>query len=84
MIMVGEEHGLIRTIESALIRKYKPLWNTYVDGFGIHAPGKGRARQQVSEWDSIHPGRPFVEKMESEGRPIEPILAKIKKVLETL
>jgi hypothetical protein len=77
VLMLGKETGLIRTVESALIAKFRPLWNTYVDGFGIHDPGKGRARQLQSEWDSIHPGRSFVSKMESSPRTVEPILDKI-------
>lgn len=43
--------------ENLMISKYKPIWNTTVTGFGIHAPGKGRGGQQKSIWDTIHPGR---------------------------
>lgn len=84
MLMLDEEMGIIRTVESALIWRFRPLWNTYIDGFGIHDPGAGRAKQLQSEWDSIHPGRNFVAKMESSPRPLEPILAKIRKVLDEL
>jgi hypothetical protein len=45
--------------EGMMIRRYSPLWNTTVDGFGIHAPGSGRAGQQRSRWDVLHPGRSF-------------------------
>lgn len=56
--------------ERLLIGHYRPLWNGVVDGFGIHAPGgepggtTGRAGQQKSLWDTLHPGRRFAE-----GRP---------------
>lgn len=43
---------LISVLESALIRKYTPLWNSYIDGFGNHDPGKGRYEQAPSEWDT--------------------------------
>lgn len=84
MIMLGTEHGLIRTAESALIHRFRPLWNTYVDGFGINDPGSGRAKQLQSEWDSIHPGRGFIQKMETSPRPVEPILRKIERALSEL
>jgi hypothetical protein len=43
--------------ESLLIENFKPLWNVLIDGFGIHAPGKGRKKQVQSKWDTLHPGR---------------------------
>jgi len=43
--------------ESLLIEKTRPLWNLVLDGFGNHAPGSGRRNQQVSAWDTLHPGR---------------------------
>ncbi|MDO4291241.1 MAG: Eco29kI family restriction endonuclease [Eggerthellaceae bacterium] len=45
--------------ESLLISKYSPVWNTLVDGFGNHAPGKGRGAGKRSRWDTLHPGRPW-------------------------
>lgn len=62
MILEGAASSLISTVEAALIRYYKPLWNTQLDGFGNHDPGKGRYNQAKSEWDIIHPGRPWAEK----------------------
>lgn len=47
--------------ESALIRQYRPVWNTIVDGFGNHDPGAGRRRGVRSRWDTFHPGRPWVD-----------------------
>ncbi len=43
--------------ESLLIEQFLPLWNILIEGFGIHTPGKGRARQVRSKWDTLHPGR---------------------------
>lgn len=47
--------------ENVLIEKFQPLWNRVVDGFGIKTPGKGRAAQRRSSWDTLHPGRKFVD-----------------------
>lgn len=35
------------------------VWNSVLDGFGIHDPGRGRRQQKCSAWDTVHPGRPF-------------------------
>jgi len=84
ILMAGNEIGLIRSVESALITRYKPLWNTTIDGFGIHDPGTGRDKQLWSEWDSLHPGRKFTRKLQTSPQPIGPILEKINRVLENL
>lgn len=63
MIMDEGTLSLISTVESKLISKYAPLWNRDVDGFGNHAPGKGRNDQAPSEWDSLHPGRAWAERL---------------------
>jgi hypothetical protein len=47
--------------ESLLIHVYRPLWNSVVDGFGNHDPGSGRYRGARSSWDTLHPGRHWVE-----------------------
>lgn len=50
--------------ESLLIQMFSPLWNTRIDGFGNHEPGKGRYNQQRSPWDELHPGRPWAAKLQ--------------------
>ena len=49
--------------ESLLIEMFQPLWNRAVDGFGNHDPGKGRYNQRRSQWDTLHPGRTWAEKL---------------------
>lgn len=66
--------------ERLLIAKFKPVWNTLVDGFGIHDPGSGRGRQKRSDWDMLHPGRPFAEKL-PEGNPREIIAKRVESFL---
>lgn len=50
--------------ESMLIEMFAPLWNKKIDGFGNHDPGKGRHKQQRSQWDELHPGRPWAAKLQ--------------------
>jgi len=49
--------------EQLLIQQFKPLWNVYVSGFGLHDPGAGRHGSERSEWDEMHPGRSWHSKM---------------------
>jgi Eco29kI restriction endonuclease len=54
--------------ESLMIRKFKPIWNVAIDGFGNHAPGAGRYKQQRSPWDALHPGRSWAERLAQSAR----------------
>lgn len=40
MILENAASNLIGTVEAALIRHYRPLWNSVIDGFGNHDPGR--------------------------------------------
>lgn len=62
MILDGNESGIIGPAEAGLIRKFQPLWNTIIDGFGNHTPGEGRFNQAKSGWDVLHPGRAWAER----------------------
>lgn len=81
MILHGTETDLIVPVEAALIRKYHPLWNSVVDGFGNHDPGSGRYDQALSEWDVLHPGRRWADRLRGEAPSLEGILEEIKAVL---
>ncbi|MFG6439974.1 Eco29kI family restriction endonuclease [Roseateles sp. LKC17W] len=48
--------------ESLLIAKFSPIWNTTIDGFGNHDPGKGRYNGLRPRWDVLHPGRSWAER----------------------
>lgn len=48
--------------EALIIDTFAPVWNKVIDGFGIHTPG-GNRPQTTSAWDTLHPGRPFVKKV---------------------
>ena len=53
---------MIGTIEAALVKLTRPVWNSTVDGFGNHDPGSGRYQQAKSDWDVLHPGRKWAKK----------------------
>ncbi|GAB4544646.1 MAG: hypothetical protein Kow0063_38440 [Anaerolineae bacterium] len=84
MILTGVEGDLVVPVEAELIRRYKPLWNSVVDGFGNHDPGKGRYNQARSEWDILHPGRPWAERLTGESPRLEDVVAKVQQLLEGL
>lgn len=49
--------------ETAAIGMYQPLWNTLIDGFGNHDPGKGRYQGERPRWDTLHPGRAWADRL---------------------
>lgn len=53
---------MIGTIEAALIKLHRPLWNTALDGFGNHDSGRGRYNQAKSDWDVVHNGRSWASR----------------------
>lgn len=53
----------ITMAEQLLIRELQPLWNTCIEGFGIHDPGRGRQAGKISWWDALHPGRGFAARL---------------------
>lgn len=63
VVLKNQEADLISTVEAAMTRKYNPLWNSHIDGFGNHDPGKGRYEQAKSEWDVLHPGRVWADRL---------------------
>jgi hypothetical protein len=62
------DHIWIPLGEELMIRTFAPVWNKVIDGFGIHTPGANRP-QTISAWDTIHPGRPFVKKVNLRTNP---------------
>jgi len=78
MILEGAESDLIGTVEAALIRSYKPLWNSLIDGFGNHDPGSGRYEQAVSDWDVCHPGRLWAKKCKGKHNSKKELLESIR------
>lgn len=68
--------------ESLLISKYAPVWNTIVDGFGNHAPGRGRGAGMRPRWDTLHPGRSWALNLPPNTASVEQIQSEVKQYLE--
>lgn len=84
VIFEHESSAMIGTIEVALIKINKPLWNSCVDGFGNHDPGKGRYEQAKSDWDILHPGRKWADRLKGGGSDRDAIIARITTHLDLL
>lgn len=69
--------------ESAMLRRYQPVWNALVDGFGNHHPGKGRINGIRSLWDTVHPGRSWAPQFPPRPDSAAEIEQKIEKYLES-
>ena len=65
--------------EALLIARFAPVWNTVIDGFGNHDPGKGRYRGLCPVWDMLHPGRAWAKKCQSRSESVEKIKDDIAK-----
>ena len=69
--------------ESLLIATFAPVWNTLIDGFGNHDPGKGRYNGLRPRWDVLHPGRGWAEKCQSRPETAEQIGIDVVEYLRT-
>lgn len=67
--------------ESLLIAKFDPLWNTLIDGFGNHDPGKGRHAGLRPRWDVLHPGRPWAERCQPRAETADQIIREARDYL---
>ena len=54
----------INLAERFIIQHYQPVWNACLDGFGDHDPGQGRHQGERSWWDTLHPGRPWADRLQ--------------------
>jgi hypothetical protein len=59
-----------------LIERFKPIWNRALDGFGNHDPGKGRHQGMMPQWDCLHPGRAWAERLQPCSFTLEELKAK--------
>jgi len=75
--LVVEEPWIALLAEDAMIRDFRPLWNVVIDGFGNHAPGRGRYDQARSPWDVLHPGRKWAERLPDPRLTREDLLRRI-------
>jgi hypothetical protein len=59
--------------EQLIISRFTPVWNSVIDGFGNHNPGKGRHAGAASRWDVLHPGRPWVKSLVQRSESVQDI-----------
>lgn len=78
VILEDIESDLVVPLEAELIRRYRPLWNSLIEGFGNHDPGKGRYNQARSEWDVLHPGRPWASRLAGPAPRLDDIIARLR------
>jgi len=76
MILEDAAADMIGTVEASLIRQYLPIWNCCIDGFGNHDPGSGRYDQAKSDWDILHPGRQWADRLRGEHASLSEIKEK--------
>ena len=67
--------------ESMLIERFKPVWNRILDGFGNHDPGKGRYQGMMPQWDCLHPGRAWAERLQPCANTAEQLEERVAKYL---
>ena len=70
--------------ESLLIAKFAPVWNSIVDGFGNHTPGKGRFEGLRPRWDTLHPGRSWALKCPERVETPDQIISDVQHHLRSL
>ncbi|MDR1246999.1 MAG: Eco29kI family restriction endonuclease [Clostridiales Family XIII bacterium] len=68
--------------ESMLIERFKPVWNRVLDGFGNHDPGSGRHSGKMPQWDCVHPGRVWAERLQPCANTSDELLERIKEYLD--
>ena len=69
--------------ESMLIEKFLPIWNCLLEGFGNHAPGKGRKDTTMSPWDFIHPGRNWAKNLKAGSKSKDQLDTEVRDYLKT-
>ena len=70
--------------ESMLIDRYKPVWNTVLDGFGNHDPGKGRYNGMMPQWDCLHKGRAWAERLQPCSSNADQLAERVEQYLLTV
>ena len=63
--------------ENYLIRHFRPLWNSMLDGFGNHAPGAGRYQSAKPDWHVLHPGVDWADKCLGPAHAIEELESRV-------
>lgn len=74
----------ISLAESLLIAKFAPVWNTIIDGFGNHDPGRGRYLGMRPRWDVLHPGRAWASRCADRSETADQIVSDVEEHLRAI
>lgn len=77
VILKDAETDLVGPVEGELIRRFSPLWNSTLPGFGLHDVGKERISHLRTLWDTLHPGRSWTLKLTGPAASPEAIQAAV-------
>jgi hypothetical protein len=64
--------------EQSLIRRFKPVWNLCIDGFGSNVVGGRRLTGARSWWGTLHPGRAGRGRKARAGRTVQDAKARLR------
>lgn len=70
--------------ESLVISRFKPIWNSSIDGFGNHDPGKHRYTGLRPRWDFMHPGRGWAANLRERDETQEELIRDAQQYLKDL
>jgi len=70
--------------EALMIARFTPVWNSLIDGFGNHNPGKGRHAGMCPRWDVLHPGREWATHLAQRSETQQQIAQDAQTYLEVL
>lgn len=68
---------LIASVEAEAIRRFEPIWNCAIEGFGNHNVGRNRLGQLKSEWDVLHSGRVWANRMTGSSQ--QEVVSRVRK-----
>lgn len=70
--------------ESLIISRFKPIWNSLIDGFGNHNPGKHRSDGLCPRWDFMHPGRGWAQSLRERDETVDELIRDAQQYLQNL
>ncbi|MBP2845083.1 Eco29kI family restriction endonuclease [Dickeya oryzae] len=70
--------------ESLVISRFKPIWNSSIDGFGNHDPGRHRYTGLRPRWDFMHPGRAWAQNLRERDETVEELIRDAQQYLQYL
>ena len=70
--------------ESLVISRFKPIWNSFIDGFGNHDPGRHRYTGLRPRWDFMHPGRGWAQNLRERNETVDELIRDAQQYLMNL